>query len=55
MARRSNKLSESEHSPQLKPLYVVDDFESAMHLFLRDCKIRNISEHTITYYKNGVE
>lgn len=51
MARRSNKLSESERSPQHKPLYVVDDFESAMHLFLRDCKIRNISEHTITYYK----
>ncbi|MFD0588680.1 tyrosine-type recombinase/integrase [Paenibacillus sp. GCM10027627] len=51
MARRNNRLTPAELSPGHKPLYVVDDFESAMHLFLRDCKIRNISAHTITFYR----
>ncbi|RTR27805.1 recombinase XerD [Robertmurraya yapensis] len=29
-----------------------DSFEHLFHLFVRDCKIRNLSEHTLQYYKN---
>lgn len=51
MARRKNALAHEDLEPLSKPLYVVDDFESAMDIFLRDCKIRNISVHTISFYR----
>lgn len=51
MTRRNNRLSQNEMTPKLKPIHVIDDFESALHLFLRDGKIRNISEHTTKFYR----
>ena len=51
MARRRNALTHEDIAPLSQPIYAVDDFESAMHLFLRDGKIRNISEHTIGFYR----
>ncbi|MFE4525839.1 tyrosine-type recombinase/integrase [Cytobacillus firmus] len=30
----------------------ADSFEHSYHLFIRDCKIRNLSDHTLQYYKN---
>ncbi|TPE67966.1 recombinase XerD [Halalkalibacterium halodurans] len=29
----------------------VEDFETSVHLFLRDRKIKNLSEHTLKYYR----
>ncbi|USB34267.1 tyrosine-type recombinase/integrase [Paenibacillus sp. YPG26] len=51
MARRKNALTFEDLTPQAQPLYVVDDFDSAAHLFLRDGKIRNISKHTLAFYR----
>ncbi|WP_163538679.1 tyrosine-type recombinase/integrase [Gracilibacillus sp. YIM 98692] len=53
MARRRNKLTSEDLTPQKQaPIYGAEDFESALHLFLRDCKVRNLSEHTVKYYRN---
>lgn len=52
MARRKNALSPEEILPQAAPpAYVVDDFGSAADLFIRDCKIRNLSANTIKFYQ----
>ncbi|MNV38137.1 Tyrosine recombinase XerD [compost metagenome] len=51
MARRKNALTFEDITPQAQPLYAVDDFKSAMDLFLRDGKIRNISPHTLGFYR----
>jgi integrase/recombinase XerD len=31
---------------------LTTDFEMARDAFLRDCRIRNLSEHTVKYYRN---
>ena len=49
--RRKNNLTQEDFLPEHKPVYVVDDLESAIDLFLRDGKIRNISPHTIGFYR----
>ncbi|GIP20835.1 hypothetical protein [Paenibacillus sp. J22TS3] len=54
MARRKNALTIEDLAPQSQPLYIVDDFDSAAHLFLRDGKIRNISEHTQAFLSAGI-
>ncbi|RAU96779.1 tyrosine-type recombinase/integrase [Paenibacillus sp. YN15] len=51
MARRKNALTQEDLLPQHKPVYVADDLDSAVDLFLRDGRIRNISEHTIGFYR----
>ncbi|AHV99013.1 tyrosine-type recombinase/integrase [Paenibacillus sabinae] len=51
MARRKNTLTFEDVTPQAQPVYAVDDFDSAMDLFLRDGKIRNISPHTLGFYR----
>lgn len=51
MARRKNTLDQSDLLPNHAPIYAVDDFDSAVDLFLRDGKIRNISPHTIGFYR----
>ena len=48
MVRRSNKIIQPSDSSNTS----FDSFEHTFHLFLRDCKIRNLSDHTIQYYKN---
>ncbi|WP_181349463.1 tyrosine-type recombinase/integrase [Thalassobacillus sp. CUG 92003] len=55
MARRSNvigDLSGAESAGQAVRGVTPEDFEVCLHAFLRDCKIRNLSEHTIKYYRN---
>lgn len=48
MSRRRNKINEI----QLQKSSQEQSFEVCLHNFIRDCKIRNLSEHTIKYYKN---
>ena len=50
MTRRSNKVSLNLEGQQA--IHKVGSFEEALHLFLRDGKMRNLSEYTIRYYKN---
>lgn len=53
MARRRRKLTDAEMEvPHAIEEEIVDDFDIALHLFLRHCKAKNLSEHTITYYRN---
>ncbi|WP_327204947.1 tyrosine-type recombinase/integrase [Paenibacillus sp. Leaf72] len=51
MARRKNALDQTDLLPNHAPIYAVDDWDSAVDLFLRDGKIRNISKHTIGFYR----
>ncbi|WP_062052431.1 site-specific integrase [Bacillus sp. JCM 19034] len=48
MSRRRNKINEIE----LQKSSQEQSFEMYIHIFIRDCKIRNLSEHTIKYCKN---
>ncbi|MGP4073980.1 tyrosine-type recombinase/integrase [Piscibacillus sp. B03] len=48
MARRRNKLSPDI----LQQPTESDSFEYLFNLFMRDCRIRNLSEHTSKYYRN---
>jgi len=48
MSRRMNKLVVME----VKSNQDDESFDYYFLLFLRDCKIRNLSEHTLQYYKN---
>jgi len=53
LARRSNKIIvENVEETDKQPEVLTEDFETSLHMFLRDCKIRNLSEHTLKYYKN---
>jgi integrase/recombinase XerD len=49
LARRSNKIELSLEGQ--KAIKSVETWEEASHLFLRDAKIRNLSEATIKYYR----
>jgi integrase/recombinase XerD len=52
LARRSNKLTElpTETPPDIH--VECDDFEICLSAFLRDGRIRNLSAHTLKYYRN---
>ena len=52
MSRRSNIISTETSANLTVAIEEVADFDSALHAFLRDCKIRNLSEHTLKYYRN---
>ncbi len=49
MARRKNIVS--HNLVDQKTIHAVGSFDEALHLFLRDDKIRNLSEATLKYYK----
>ncbi|WP_237071939.1 tyrosine-type recombinase/integrase [Priestia flexa] len=49
MGRRTNKISPNILQTSKTD---VESFEYLYNLFVRDCKIRNLSEHTFRYYKN---
>ena len=49
LARRKNKLIFQEDI-EAENIVEVTDFDIALTLFLRDCKIRNLSEYTLNYY-----
>ena len=53
MKRRNNDLNVKElavihDSVQLDVL----DYKTALHLFLNDCELRNLRDHTIRYYRS---
>ena len=52
--RRSNRIvvDDSPQETAAEPLFEAAEMDMAINAFLRDCKIRNLSEHTITYYRN---
>ncbi|NRG31126.1 tyrosine-type recombinase/integrase [Niallia circulans] len=53
MARRSNRINPGAlETAQAQTEINAEDFETSLHLFLRDCKIRNLSDHTLKYYRN---
>lgn len=52
IARRRNKIDFDHERNQPKIEIEPEDFETSLHMFLRDCKIRNLSEHTVKYYRN---
>jgi integrase/recombinase XerD len=52
MTRRRNKLSPDVlQSNRIE----IDSFEYLYNLFVRDCRIRNLSDHTFKYYKNELQ
>lgn len=54
MGRRSNKLfstNETSTAPQTVP-HICEDFDVCLVDFLRDGRIRNLSAHTLKYYKS---
>lgn len=50
MARRSNKLVTDQASD--KPEIELTDFETAFNSFIRECKLKNLSKHTVKYYRD---
>lgn len=63
MARRKRNLDDSVISDLETITDVLGDsrvnvsgsFDEALHVFLRDCKLRNLSEHTLTYYNTELK
>ncbi|WP_314587894.1 tyrosine-type recombinase/integrase [Paenibacillus terrigena] len=55
MARRRNQISQEQLHPQRPVIHNIDDFDSALHLFLRESKVRNLSEFTTRYYRQQLE
>ena len=55
MSRRRNRLETPDLLPDQKPIYAVDDFDTALHMFLRDGKIRNNSPYTLTFYRDKLQ
>jgi integrase/recombinase XerD len=53
MYKRKNTLVNTNHEqfPEANEL----SFDIAVSLFIRDCKVRNLSPHTITYYQNELK
>jgi integrase/recombinase XerD len=49
--RRSNQLTKQELDKVFDTRELLT-FEEALELFLKDCSIRNLREHTIKYYRN---
>jgi integrase/recombinase XerD len=52
LARRSNKLTETPTEQAPKITVECEDFEICLSAFLRDGRIRNLSPHTLKYYRN---
>ncbi|TWM99327.1 tyrosine-type recombinase/integrase [Bacillus licheniformis] len=50
MARRSNKLITDQATD--KPEIELTDFETAFNSFIRECKLKNLSKHTVKYYRD---
>ncbi|WP_214484311.1 tyrosine-type recombinase/integrase [Bacillus sp. SM2101] len=51
MARRKNVINTEIFADSTPKIEVEpEDFDTSLHMYLRDCKIRNLSEYTIQYY-----
>ncbi|AUS14798.1 MULTISPECIES: tyrosine-type recombinase/integrase [Bacillus amyloliquefaciens group] len=50
LVRRSNIIAAVPDTD--KPEIELTDFETAYNAFIRECKIKNLSEHTLKYYRN---
>lgn len=51
MGRRKNNI-EADLLKGSTPLQGVETFEQAFHLFLREGRVRNLSDYTLKYYKS---
>lgn len=51
MARRKNKLV-FQDAFEVDETEKIEDFDMAFALFIRDCKVRNLSPKTLDYYSN---
>lgn len=51
--RRNNRLTSTELDKVLDNVEPMS-FNEALELFLKDCNIRNLRSHTITYYENEI-
>lgn len=52
MARRSNVLKTPTKSPKMRNEdNDCDDYDVCLTRFLKDCRMRNLSDHTLKYYK----
>jgi integrase/recombinase XerD len=49
--RRSNQLTNQEINKVMDTKELLT-FDEAKELFLKDCSIRNLREHTLKYYNN---
>ncbi|OYD08588.1 tyrosine-type recombinase/integrase [Paludifilum halophilum] len=54
MPRRRNRLT-MDVNPKQVDAELLDDWDLARDSFLRDCRVRNLSEHTVKYYRNELE
>ncbi|WP_282035021.1 tyrosine-type recombinase/integrase [Metabacillus indicus] len=53
MSRRNNVLTESDNEKMLKfSKSYVTSYDEALKIFLNDCELRNLREHTIKYYRS---
>ena len=53
MRRRRNRLTPDELAvPAVLESELIGDFNFAVDSFIRDCRVRNLSEHTIRFYRN---
>jgi integrase/recombinase XerD len=54
LARRSNNIITDETGSQGPPDIAVEyeDFDVCLHMFLREARIKNLSVHTLRYYRN---
>ena len=52
--RRSNRIISDDSTQEIaaEPVFEAAELDMAINAFLRDCKIRNLSEYTIDYYRN---
>lgn len=49
--RRNNTIKPEEAKPVLNPLQGLN-FDKAYQIFIQDCRLRNLSEHTVKYYQD---
>lgn len=54
MARRRNRLTDTA-LPRQVDAELLTDWDVARDAFIRECRIRNLSEHTVKYYRNELE
>ncbi|SMO92259.1 tyrosine-type recombinase/integrase [Melghirimyces algeriensis] len=52
MPRRRNKLDPEQLAAPAITNKTVDSFEMSLDSFLRDCRVRNLSESTVRFYRN---
>jgi|GEM_PF-4660187 len=53
MTRRNNVLTDIDHEKMIRfSKSYVTSFDEALRIFLNDCELRNLREHTIKYNRS---